>query len=107
MFIIHSFVFSWICLRRQWIAVDHNDTKQQSTTFIEWCDDADDWGEKPSVEENGNATIKNEAIEVCVPASAELENFDADDNVVAEPIELPNTDVLQLLDCKKEIPLVS
>lgn len=93
-------------MRRQWIAVEHNDDKQQSTTFIEWCDDADDWGEEPIIEENGNTTMKSEAIEVCASASAELENSD-DDNVVAETIELPNTDVLQLLDSRKEVPTVS
>lgn len=99
---------SWICLRRQWVAVNHSDDKQQSTTtFIEWCDDADDWGEEPNVEENGNVSVKSQAIEICTTASAELENADADENVVAEPLELPNTDVLQLLDSRKEIPSVS
>lgn len=94
-------------MRRQWVAVDHHDDKQQSTTFIEWCDDADDWGEVPVVEENGNIISKNQAIEICDSASAEIENSDADDNVVAESIEIPNTNFLQLLDSRKEIPLVS
>lgn len=81
---------------------------QQSTTFIEWCDSADDWGDEPTVvEENGNITCKSKAMEMCVSASAELETSDADDNVIAEPIELPNVDVLQLLDSRKEIPSVS
>lgn len=94
-------------MRRQWVAVDHQEDKQQSTTFIEWCDDADDWGEEPVSEKNGNVTIQSQAIEICDSATAELEKSDADDNVVAEPIELPNTDVLQLLDSKKEMPVVS
>lgn len=99
---------SWICLRRQWISVNHRDNKQPSTTtFIEWCDDADDWGEDPNIEENGNVTVKSQAIEIRAIASAELENADADENVVAESVELPNTDVLQLLDSRKEIPSVS
>ncbi|XP_060877777.1 programmed cell death protein 2-like [Metopolophium dirhodum] len=97
---------SWICLRRQWVAVDDYDNKQQSTTFIEWCDDADDWGEEPVAvaEDNGNITVPSQAIELCDTASAELENSDADDNVVAEPIEIPNTNFFQLLDSRKEIP---
>jgi len=94
-------------LRRQWVAVNDYDDKQQSTTFIEWCDDADDWGDEPVTEENGNITTQNQAIEICDPASAELENSDADDNVVAESIEIPNTNCLQLLDSRKEIPAVS
>lgn len=100
-------MYSWICLRRQWVAMDHKEDKLQSTTFIEWCDDADDWGEEPVVETNGNITIQSQAVEVCDSTSAELENSDADDNVVVEPIELPSTDVIQLLDSRKEIPLVS
>ncbi|XP_025416088.1 programmed cell death protein 2-like isoform X2 [Sipha flava] len=96
---------SWICLRRQWISVNHSDDNQQlTTTFIEWCDNADDWGVEPNIEENGNVTVKSQAIEICDIVSAELENADADENVVAEHIELPNTDVFQLLDSKKEIP---
>jgi len=88
--------------------MDHNDDKQQSTTFIEWCDDADDWGdESPISEENGNVVSNNQAMVNCISASAELENIDADDNVVVESIELPNTDVLQLLDSRKDIPSVS
>lgn len=97
-------------MRRQWVAVDqndHNDDKQQSTTFIEWCDDADNWGEESTIEENGNDNIKSQAIEICASASAEIENSDTDDNVVVEPIELPNIDVIQLLDSKKEVPIVS
>lgn len=96
-------------MRRQWVAMDHNDyndDKQQST-FIEWCDDANNWGEESTVEENGNENIKSQAIEICASASAEIENSDADDNVVVEPIELPNIDVLQLLDSRKEVPTVS
>ncbi|KAF0729231.1 programmed cell death protein 2-like [Aphis craccivora] len=96
---------SWICLRRQWVAADHYEDKQQSMTFIEWCDDADNWGEEPETEDNGNITVKSQAIEICTSASAELENSDADDNVVAEPIDIPNTNCLQLLDSRKEIPL--
>lgn len=46
-------------------------------------------------------------MEFYTSTSAELEISDADDNVVAEPIELPSSDVLQLLDSKKEIPFVS
>lgn len=46
-------------------------------------------------------------MEFYTSTSAELEISDADDNVVAEPIELPNFDVLQLLESKKEIPFVS
>lgn len=46
-------------------------------------------------------------MEMCASASAELETLDADDNVIAEPINLPNIDVLQLLDSRKEIPSVS
>jgi len=80
---------------------------QQSTTFIEWCDDADNWGEDPVAEENDNITVKSQVIEICASASAELENSDADDNVVAEPIEIPITNCLQLLDSRKEIPSVS
>lgn len=106
-FIDHLFMCSWICLRRQWIATDHKEDNLQSTTFIEWCDDADDWGEESVVETNGNITIQSQAIEICDSTSAEIEKSDADDNVVVEPIELPNTDVLQLLDSRKEIPLVS
>jgi hypothetical protein len=88
--------------------VNHSDDNQQlTTTFIEWCDNADDWGVEPNIEENGNVTVKSQAIEICDIVSAELENADADENVVAEHIELPNTDVFQLLDSKKEIPSVS
>lgn len=87
--------------------MDHINEKQQSSTIIEWCEDADDWGDEPIVEENGNVANKSQAVEICASASAELENSDADDNVVAESIELPNIDVLQLLDSRKEIPLVS
>lgn len=103
--------YSWICLRRQWVAVNHidvrDDKEQSTTTLIEWCDDADDWGEESNIEENGNVAVKSQAIEICAPASAELENADVDENVVAEQPELPNTDVLQLLDSRKEIPSVS
>lgn len=94
-------------MRRQWVAADHYEDKQQSMTFIEWCDDADNWGEEPETEDNDNITVKSQAIEICTSASAELENSDADDNVVAEPIDIPNTNCLQLLDSRKEIPLVS
>lgn len=100
-------MYSWICLRRQWVALDHKEDSLQSTTFIEWCDDADDWGEEPVVETNGNITIQSQATEICDSTSAEIENSDADDNVVVEPIQVPSTDVLQLLDSRKEIPLVS
>jgi len=94
-------------LRRQWVA-DHYDNNQQSTTFVEWCDDADDWGDNKSVvEEYGNSTVKSQEIKMCAAASAELENSDVDDNVVVEPIEIPNTNFLQLLDSRKEIPSVS
>lgn len=96
-----------MCLRRQWVAAEHCDEKQQSTTFIKWCDDADDWGTDSVVEQNDNVTGKSEAIEICTSASAELENSDADNNVVIEPIVLPTTDVIHLLDSRKEIPLVS
>lgn len=106
--VIMYFIISWICLRRQWVAMDHNNiVKQQSTTFIEWCDDADNWGQESTIEENGNDNMNSQAIEICASASAELEKPDADDNVVVEPIELPNTDVLQLLDSRKEILIVS
>lgn len=97
-------------MRRQWVAdvtVDHNEIKQQSSTFIEWCDDADNWGDEQDFEENGNAIVKSQAIESNALASAELEKSDGDDNVVVEPIELPHTDVLQLLDSRKEIISVS
>lgn len=97
-------------MRRQWVAdvtVDHNDVTQQSTTLIEWCNDADNWGDEPEFEENGNAIVKGQAIESSASATAELENSDGDDNVVAEQIELPNTNVLQLLDSRKEITSVS
>lgn len=87
--------------------MDHINEKQQSSTIIEWCEDADDWGEEPTLEENGNVANNSQAIEICASASAELENSDADDNVVAEPIELPDIDVLQLLDSRKDIPSVS
>jgi len=86
----------------------HSNEEQQSTTFIEWCDNADDWSVNAIIEENGNTTTtKSQANEICPTASAELENSDADDSVVVEPIVLPNIDVLQLLDSRKEIPLVS
>lgn len=96
-------------MRRQWVAVDDYDDKQQSTSFIEWCDDADNWGEEPVAvaEENGNITVQSQAIEKCDTASAELESSDTDENVVAEPIEIPNTNFFQLLDGRKEIPSVS
>lgn len=93
-------------MRRQWVADDHNDTERQSTTFIEWCDGANEWGDGPDFEENGNAIVKSQAIESNALASAELENSDGDDNVVVEPIVLSNTDVIQLLDSKKEITSV-
>lgn len=91
------------------MATGHDsDEKQQSSTFIEWCDDADNWGDEPIVEENGNdPPINSQAIEICPSASAELETPDTDDNVVVESVELPNTDVLQLLDSRKEVPSVS
>lgn len=95
-------------MRRQWIASNQSDDIQQSTTFIEWCNGADDWGDEPTVvEENGNVIGKSEAMEMCASTSAELETLDADDNVIVEPIDLPNIDVLQLLDSRKEIPSVS
>lgn len=97
-------------MRKQWVAdvtVDHNNDKQQPTTLIEWCDDADDWGDEPEFEENGNAVVKGLSVESNASACAELENSDGDDNVVVEQIELPNTNVLQLLDSRKEITSVS
>jgi len=104
-----------MCLRRQQVAVEHSDDKQRSRTFIKWCDDADDWGDDADnwgvdpvvVKENSDAATESQAIEICASASAELENSDADNNVVVEPIVLPNTDILQLLDNRKELPLVS
>ncbi|XP_050435659.1 programmed cell death protein 2-like [Adelges cooleyi] len=97
---------SWHCLRRQWVALDSDVETKQTSTFIEWCDDADDWGDTPIVEENGNVNgVSQAAVESCATASAELETPDGDNNVVVESIETPVVDVLQLLDTRKEIPV--
>ncbi|XP_050533273.1 programmed cell death protein 2-like [Daktulosphaira vitifoliae] len=98
---------SWICLRRQWKTLDNNEENRKSSTFIEWCDDADDWGEASLVEENGNLSKSLAATELYSTSSAEIENSDVDENILVETIQMPSVDIIQLLDSKKEVPQIS